>query len=162
MSEPRLDVIPGRSIGPVELGMTPSQVTAGLHTAGCHDLDDSNRPLFDRAFANSLQIYYDCESRCSTVSVYHHPDCGCEYFLRNRSLIEFSAIELFALLSQLDGGDHIYPKQPDYFFTNIRTRVYDLSTLHDYRENGTRLVYGELLISRRDRANSTLPSNSSE
>ena len=56
MPAARINIIPGRGIGPIELGMNPHQVSDALLALGCNDLDEVGRPMFDRAFRNSLQI----------------------------------------------------------------------------------------------------------
>ncbi|MEZ5942254.1 MAG: hypothetical protein R3C18_12745 [Planctomycetaceae bacterium] len=147
MSAPRIDIIPGRGIGPIELGMNPSQVADALLAIGCDDFDDAGRPTFDCAFSNSLRIEYDPESqKCVSVGIYWHPDCGCECFINDEHLMEYSAEELFTLLAQLDGGDHEYSEQDQYAFPSIAIEIFDLSTMHDYRDEEQRLVYGEIIV----------------
>ena len=147
MADPRVDIMAGRSIGPVELGMTQDQVADVLLSIGCEDFDDVGRPLFDRAFSGSLQVNYDAESQtCQSTSIYWHPECGCECYFNDRHVIEYSAEELFALLAELDGGQHRFEQQSDYEFPNIGVAVNDLSKTHDYRDNGTRFAYGEIIV----------------
>lgn len=147
MATPRVDIIAGRSIGPVELGMPPDQVSEALLSLGCEDFDDSGRPSFDRVFSGSFQINYDAESQtCQSSSIYWHPECGCECYFDGRHISEYSAEELFTLLAELDGGQHRFEQQSDYEFTKIGMAVSDLSNTHDYRDNGTRLVYGEVIV----------------
>lgn len=149
MDDPRVDIVAGRSIGPVELGMTPDQVADALRSLACEDFDDSGRPSFDRAFSGSLQVNYDEASRiCQSASIYWHPDCGCECYFDGRHVREYSAEELFTLLGNLDGGEHRFEQQSEYQFPHIGMALNDLSEDHDYRDDGARLCYGEIIVER--------------
>lgn len=134
-------------MGPIELGMSPTQVAAALLAIGCDDLDDAARPEFDRAFGESMQIDYDPESqKCCSMSIYWHPDCGCECFINDQHIMEYSGQELFELLAELDGADHEYSEQEEHTFPNIGMQVFDLSPMHDYRDGESRPVYGEIIV----------------
>ena len=147
MPSPRLDITPRRGIGPIELGMNPIQVADALLMLGCEDLEDAARPEFDRAFSNSLQIDYAPETQeCRSIGIYWHPDCGCECFINDQHIADYSAEQLFNLLAQLDGGDHEYCEQAGHIFPNIAMQVFDLSKTHDYRDHESRLVYGEVIV----------------
>ena len=145
MSIPRLDVMPECGIGPIRLGMTRDEVESALLAIGCHDLDQDGLPAFERAFGNSIQVDYEPTStRCSRVSIYWHPECGCDCFFHDKHISEYAAEDLFALLSKLDGDVHDFHHQHSVVFPRIRVQLHDLSTIHDYRENGKRAVFGEI------------------
>jgi hypothetical protein len=147
MSVPKLEVIPGRGIDPIRLGMTPDEVESALLAIGCRDLDQAGLPDFERAFCNSVQVNYDAKSkRCSRVGIYWHPGCGCECFFHGKHISEYAAEDLFALLAQLEGNDREFRRQQGFVFPRIRVQLHDLSTAHDYRENGKRVVYGEIAV----------------
>ncbi len=147
MSFPKFDIQPGQAIGPFRLGMTHGEFEQTVTEIGCEDFSPDGRPAYDEAFSNSLRIDYNLDTgQSNRLSIYWHPDCGCECYLNGKHISEFSAEELFSFLAGLDGGHHEYNQQAEYEFAKAGVMLFDLSTEHDYQHHGQRLVYGEFSV----------------
>ena len=139
----RFEMIPGIGVGPVLLGMSREQVRHALTT--CADLDQTSQPKLDYAFGNCLQIEYDDDGHVHFIGVGYYTGCGCDFEFRGRHIAAYSSHELFALLSQADGGDHSYDHD-GYFFPNIMVNVWEADEQYDYLGKETKPVYGQVGI----------------
>ena len=144
---PSFKIIQNVGVGPVKLGMTRQQVRSSL--IDCPDLDQKASPTLDYAYGNSLQIEYDSDGNVRFIGIGYSTGCGCDYEFCGRHIGDYTALELFDLLSELDGGNHVY--NPDsYFFPLIMMNVWEADEQYDSRNGESNPVYGQVGIANRE------------
>lgn len=137
----RFKINPKVGVGPVLLGMTREEVRNAL--SDCTDLDQASHPTLDYAFGNSLQIEYDEDGNAHFIGAGYYSGCGCDFEFNGRHIGEYTATELFALLTELDGGEHSF-KSDQYFFPNIMMNVWEADAQYDYLGGESNPVYGQV------------------
>lgn len=142
---PAFEITPHDSVGPVKLGMTRTQVRHVLTVLPESGLDQGSNAKLDYAFGNSLQIEYDNAGFVHFIGVGYYPHCGCHYLFKSRHIGEFSAMELFEVLAEMDGGTHEF-NSDSYFFPSLRMTVWDADSQYDYLGGESRPVYGQVGI----------------
>jgi hypothetical protein len=139
-----LTIQPHIGVGPITLGMTRSQVHKALSIIPNNNLDQTAATL-DYAFRNSLQIEYDSNGQAMFIGVGFYDDCGCDYSFHDRHIGDYSAPELFALLSTLDDSNPDY-HSGEHCFKTIGIVVSGASPEHDYRGGRSRSIYGQVCV----------------
>jgi hypothetical protein len=146
---PNLAINPNIGVGPIELGMTRSQVKQALATLPNNSLDQTTAATLDYAFRNSLQVEYDANGQAMFIGVGFYDDygdhCGCDYSFHDRHVGDYSAPELFTLFASLD---HSNPDchSGEHCFKTIGIVVSGASSEHDYRGGRSRSVYGQVCV----------------
>ena len=153
---PRFEIKPNVGVGPVLLGMTREQVRKTLDA--CTDVDQESHPTLDYAFGNSLQVEYDSNGNAHFIGVGYFNSCGCDYEFYGRHIGDYTSREIFKLLADLDGGDHIYDPE-SYFFPRIMMNVWEADEQYDYRGGESNPVYGQIGIANREYRNNTLETS---
>lgn len=102
MSEP-FDIVPGRSIGPILLGMTRDEVWA-LGLGPCRDLDDASGiffPMTDGPHAREgITAQFGADGRCRRIEAFFAP--GPPLFrLRGRLVNDFPAAAVEEIFREL-------------------------------------------------------------
>lgn len=142
---PNLAIKPHIGVGPIELGMGRSQVKQSLSTIPNNGLDQTTAATLDYAFRNSLQIEYEPNGKVMFIGAGFYDDCGCDYSFYDRHIADYSAPELFALLSQLDHSNLDY-HPGEHCFKMIMMVVSGASPEYDYRGGHSRSVYGQVCV----------------
>jgi hypothetical protein len=142
---PNLAIQAHLGVGPITLGMTRSQVHQALSTIPNNSLDQTTAATLDYAFRNSLQIEYDSNGQAMFIGVGFYDDCGCDYSFHDRHIGDYSAPELFTLLSSLDHSNPDY-HSGEHCFKTIMMVVSGASLEYDYRGGHSRSVYGQVCV----------------
>ena len=137
------NINPGEGVGPVLLGANRTSVRDALAPFEGNGLDQDSDPDLDYAFGNSLQIEYDDDGRAQFIGVGFYKGCGASYQFHGRHIGEYSAEELFKLLSSLDAGEHDF-KADEYYFPSIRMTVWEADEQYDYIGGESRPVYAQV------------------
>jgi hypothetical protein len=140
-----LAIQPHIGVGPIQLGMTRSQVHQALSTIPNNSLDQTTAATLDYAFGNSLQIEYDPSGHIMFIGVGFYDDCGCDYSFHDRHIGDYPAPELFAHLASLDDSNPDY-HPGEHCFKTIMIVVSGASLEYDCRGGHSRSVYGQVCV----------------
>src|SRR5262245_25445609 len=138
----RFEIIPHVGIGPVQLGMSLTEVDVALA------LLPGAFPMYQKSqrvrcfFESSLQVEFGDSGAAQFIGMFHHPDILCRY--EGRDVFDLAAPELFALIaSQERTGTHIYSTST-YLFPDQIVTLYDADEQYDRKGNESRPVFAEV------------------
>jgi hypothetical protein len=138
----QFDIEPHVGIGPVRLGMSPTEVDSALaRIAGAF-------PTFKKSehvqcfFEASLQIEYGDSGAVQFIGVSSHPDLLCRY--DGRDVFDLAAPDLFALIASHERSrNHTYSPL-EYLFPDQVVTLYDADEQYDRKGNYSRPVFAEV------------------
>lgn len=141
---PTFEILPGKSIGPIDLGMSQEEVKAALQSYIDSGLDQTTSPTSDYAFGNSLVVEYGRSGGAQFIGASYYNNCGCEYIFQGRHVSSYSAESLFELLAGLNQTPDIEFDEYQYFFSNIGVTVWNADSQYDYLNGEETPVFGQM------------------
>ena len=130
-------------MGPVKLGMSPSEVSEALAPLPGALERHASRGETDYFFNNALQVEYGADGKVHFIGASFHPGCGCTFSLMGRDPWRMAAQELFAFLAELDGGDHQFTAT-EYLFPRIIVTLWEADLDYDHLGGQSRPVFAEV------------------